>query len=30
LLRRWPAMLLLSALSAKDFADAIVEVLCGL
>jgi hypothetical protein len=28
LLRRWPAMLLLSALSAKDFAEAIVRYLC--
>jgi len=30
LLRRWPVMLLLSALSAKDFAEAIVGFLCGL
>ena len=30
LLRRWPAMLLLSALSAKDFAEAIVGFLCGM
>ena len=30
LLKRWTAMLLLSALSAKDFAEAIVLCLCGL